>query len=407
MKQDRDKFLSFYKDSNFLRFSQFHFERDILRIASTMFMAEMELKTKGRASKISIPISSQTYRRINVEFLKKVLTDLFLIILLERIEINIIEIDDWKGRVFKKTPERNEHDAIILFSGGLDSYAGIEISKLNFKSLLGVFIAHNDQGRIIKIVNTIKPRIHSIIKTIYAPPMGSSGYSQLRGFLYILSGAVYLNMSETNRIIVTECGPTMYQTLFSPFDSITYTTHPYVLKAAYDCLQILLGYEPQIIIPFENLTKAEIVAISGIKDFDKLHSCISQRFGDHDGTCFGCVIRRLACVVNEVRDVKYRKDFFKETQNQDNFLNLVQYSDDILTNYEKMPSFQKEKIEEFNKHDLFRRFALDNLAGVMLGVPENHFLYKKYVKSKEKTLEKRLDELWSNKIKPNFKRIIK
>lgn len=407
MKINRDEFLSFYKESNFLRYSQFYFERDILRIASRMFLAEMELKTKGKISKISIPISTQTYKRIDKDRLKGILTDLFLLILLERIEINIFEIDDWKGRVFKKGDEQGECDAVILFSGGLDSYAGMRISELNFKKLQGVFVAHNDQVRIIQIVNRIKPEVKSVIRTIYAPPMGSSGYSQLRGFLYILSGAVYLNLSKTNKIIVTECGPTMYQTLFSPYDSITYTTHPYVLTAAKECLQVLLGYEPQIIIPFENLTKAEIVAESGIEDFERLHSCISQRFGDHDGTCFGCVIRRLACIVNGVKDVKYNQDIFKDEVNQDNLLNLLQYSEDIINSYDRMPSFQKEKIEEFNKYDLFRRFALDNLAGLMMGVSEKHYLYKKYIKLKERLLERRLDEIWAKKIKADYKKIIK
>jgi len=99
--------------------------------------------------------------------------------------------------------------------------------------------------------------------------MGSMGYSQLRGFLYILFAGAYANLCKADKILVTECGPTMYQPLFSPYDSITYTTHPYVLKAAKDVLDLLLDSKPKIIIPFEDLTKAEVISNSGITDYSK------------------------------------------------------------------------------------------------------------------------------------------
>jgi 7-cyano-7-deazaguanine synthase in queuosine biosynthesis len=405
MRNDFDKLLSFHKESNFLKFSQFYFERDILRIAATMFMAEMELKKKGRLERITIPLFTKTYQETEIKKLKQVLSELFLLILLEKVQIDITEFDDSKQRVFK-AQEIPPSEAVILFSGGLDSYAGIKLAERIYKQLLAVFVAHSDQGRIISIVNKQKAGIKSTIKTVYAPPMGSSGYSQLRGFLYILSGAVYVNLCKTNQIIVTECGPTMYQTLFSPFDSITYTTHPYVLKAVKECINILFRREVKIVIPFENLTKAEVVAASDIKDFSAAHSCISQRFGNHDGTCFGCVVKRMASTVNDVKDVRYTHDMFDGATNQDNLLQLLQFSEDVLTNYKNMPLFQKEKIEEFGKQDLFRRFALDNFAAVMFSVEKHHPLYKKYVQKREKILDKRVTQIWDKELKPNFKKVV-
>ena len=297
-------------------------------------------------------------------------------------------------------------DAIILFSGGLDSYAGVKILESQYNQLLGIFVAHNDQPRIIKIVDNIKPLLNTEVKTIYAPSMGATGYSQLRGFLYILTGAIFLNLCGTNKLLVTECGPTMYQPMFSPYDSITYTTHPYVLKAAKDTLEILLGRTPEIIIPFEDLTKAEIVKNSNIKDFSKTHSCISQRFGNHDGTCFGCVIKNLACLVAGVKDVKYNNDVFQEGANQDNLLNLLNFSYDILNDYNNTPNFQTDKIEEFGKQDLFIRYALDNLTGVMLGTNKKHELYKKFVIPNESLIKARIKEISRNLKKPNFNKYV-
>lgn len=405
MKKDRDKYFSFYKENRFLKYKQFFLERDILRVAFYLFEAEKKLKNDGFVDKITIPLSKQTFQRIDKDKLKEVLQELFLLILLEDVEIDLIEIEDIKGRVRKKAifPQK---EAVILFSAGVDSYSGIKVAENYYKQLLGLFVAHNDQARVIRIVEAIKPLISTEIRTLYAPPMGLAGYSQLRGFLYILSGGVYLNLCKTDKIIVTECGPTMYQPLFSPFDSITYTTHPYVLKVAKDALTILLGFEPKIIIPFEDLTKAEVISSSGIKDFSATHSCISQRFGDHDGTCFGCVIKKLACQVTGVKDVKYNKNVFNGNANQDNLLNLLNFSDDLLNNYKTTPAFQKEKIEEFSKQDLFERYALDNLAGLMLGIEKQHELYKKFVNSNQKLFEGRITQVRRKPKAPDFNRMV-
>lgn len=404
MKIERDKLFSFYKESNFLRYKQFYLERDILRIAFSLFEAEKRLKKNGSVSGITVFLSRQTFRRINVGKLKGVLQELFLLILLEDVNIDIKEVDDIKGRVKKKAtfPEK---EAIILFSAGVDSYSGIKIAEKKYKNLLGLFVAHNDQCWIIKIVGEMKSLIDTEIRTLYAPGMSSLGYSQLRGFVYILSAGVYANLCKADKILVTECGPTMYQPLFSPYDSITYTTHPYVLKAAKDILDILLEVKPKIIIPFEDLTKAEVVSNSGIGDFSVTHSCISQRFGDHDGTCFGCVIKKLACMVSGVKDVAYNKDMFVEDSNQDNLMNALTFSSDLLNGYDNMPAFETEKIDEFQKHDLFQRYALDNLAGLMLGTEKQNPLYKKFIGMKE-ILDERITQVRGNHKKPDFSKYV-
>ncbi|MBU2503536.1 MAG: hypothetical protein KJ879_00580 [Nanoarchaeota archaeon] len=404
MKKDRDKYFSYYKESNFLRYKQFYLERDILRIAFSMFDAEKILKKNGSIDNIPILLSKQTFNRIDVGKLKQILEELFLLIMLEDVAVEIKDTYDIKGRVRKRVvfPKK---EAIVLFSAGVDSYSGIKIAENQYKDLLGLFVAHNDQPRIIRIVENMKPFLNTEIRTLYAPGMGSMGYSQLRGLLYILFAGAYANLCKADKILVTECGPTMYQPLFSPYDSITYTTHPYVLKAAKDVLDLLLDFKPKIIIPFEDLTKAEVISNSAIKDYSTTHSCVSQRFGNHDGTCFGCVIKKLACLVSGVKDVKYNKNVFDENANQDNLLNLLVYSDDLINNYENMPSFQKEKIEEFNKKDLFQRYALDNLAGLMLGVDKKHLLYKRFI-SREDILNERISQVKENRKKPDFNKCI-
>jgi len=405
MKKARDKHLSYYKESNFLRYKQFHLERDLLRIAYSLFEAEKELKVKGYVDNIEILLSKESIGRVDVVKLKAILEELFLLILLEDVNVIIQEVDDIEGRV-RKEANFPKKEAIILFSAGVDSYSGVKISEKRFKSLLGLFIAHNDQTRIIEIVEKMKHSISTEIRTIYAPGMSSMSYSQLRGFVYILAAGVYANLCQSRKILVTECGPTMYQPIFSPYDEITYTTHPYVLKAAKDVLHLFLSPNPEIIIPFEDLTKAEVIANAGTDDFRETHSCITQRFGDHDGTCFGCVIKKLACIVSGAKDVMYKQDVFDDKSKQDNLLNILEFSAGLLNGYDKMPAFETEKIFEFNKFNLFQRFALDNLAGLMIGADKRNILVHKFV-HKKRLLQNRIMQVRKISKRPNFSNVVR
>ena len=404
LKSERDRFFSYYKEANFLRFKQFDLERDILGIAYTLFDAEKRIKQGEKIDKLNIYISSDTYERIDNIKLKNLLRELILLILLEDIKIKILPIDDFRGRV-KKEIGFPKKEAVILFSAGVDSYAGVKIAEKIYPQLIGLFVAHNDQPRIINIVDNIRHSITTEIRTLYAPGMGSQGYSQLRGFLYVLSAGAYCNLCQADNILVTECGPTMYQPMFSPYDSITYTTHPYVLRAAKEVLDILLPKKVNLIIPFEDLTKAEVITNSGIMDFSRTHSCVSQRFGNHDGSCFGCVIKRIACLVSGVKDVSYKKDIFDDKVYFDNLAHLLAFSCDLLNNFEGMPNFETEKILEFGKEDLFHRFALDNLAGFMIGTNKKHQLFKRYVKDPDE-LEVRLSHVRTDSKQPDFKKMV-
>jgi 7-cyano-7-deazaguanine synthase in queuosine biosynthesis len=396
----RDTDLPFRGDSLFLRQQSFSLERDIVRIAFRLFDAEKRFKDRGTMGRIIIPISEDTLERIDAKALKAILRDLLLLILLEKPAIEIKRIDDRCD-----TPKREfrfpKKDAIVLFSAGVDSYCGIRMAERRYKRLLGLFVAHNDQKRIIHIANQMKRGIKTPIHTMHAPGMGSTGYSQLRGFLYVLCAGVYASVCRAREILVTECGPTMYQPMFSTYDSITYTTHPYVMKAAQDVLNLLLPTKVSIVIPFEDLTKAEVISSSGIKDFSMTHSCISQMFGNHEGSCFGCVVRRLACLVSGVRDADYVRDVLNPHANQDNLLNLLVFSTDLMHDPDAMPALQTEKIREFGKEDLFHRYALDNLAGLMLGVSKKHPLRRRFV-SGEAVLRERIRNVREKVKRPDF-----
>jgi len=355
---------SYYKEMRIFDYEVNRKARDILSIANGMFKLEKVIKSR-RVNEVRI----ERFLKSHDNEIKKLFSELVSYVLLQDIDIKFIH-SKTKLRTEKITNPINGNKAIVLFSGGIDSFSGIFWAKEYYKNIEGLFCAHSDQGWSIHIVNRLILNFLNPadiqLKKIKVPPIQKGGYSQLRGFLYILSAAAYMSISKANTLIITECGPTMYQPKFGIFDSVTMTTHPFVLNIAFKLIKLLLGRDIKIIVPFENMTKAEVIA--NIKYTDKLnmtHSCISQRFGTHDGTCYGCIIRRLGAIVAGVKDVQYnRNPLIDESANDDNLISVLMFSLDLLTSYAKMPLYQIENIESFNKRNLFKRFALDNIAAI-------------------------------------------
>jgi len=254
--------------------------------------------------------------------------------------------------------------------------------------------------------------------------MHSEGYSQLRGFFYVIAAAIYANLCQSKNIIIAECGPTMYQTRYSPFDSITMTTHPFIMSKTNLLCRLFFNKEFRLVLPFENLTKAEIVSLNPLPNiFPLTHSCIGTRWIDsgakgkkaNDGTCFGCVTRSLSLLTAGIKDATYeRNPLINSSAYQDHLINLLAFSTDLLLNYDEMDDFTKEIISDYDKFNLFRRFALDNIAAVHIlcnsGKTFNKNIkvfYDDVLKSiKIKELEQRIKDVRAQKYTPDFNKLV-
>jgi 7-cyano-7-deazaguanine synthase in queuosine biosynthesis len=339
-----------------------------LAVANAVFEIEKATRDKPIGKALLAAYGSKN-PRTDFPGLDSLIHDLLVFVLADDIEIG------FRRKKFKADSREEPSvfepvENLCLFSGGVDSYAGLLTAKRTLGAVEGIFCAHSDQSKMIHIVRHIQEatlaNIGVTLRKLNVPSIGARGYAQLRGFLYMVSAAAWMHVLQAHRLIVTECGPTMYQPSFSPLDSITMTTHPVVVRFSKYVIEVLLGREIEILLPFENLTKAEVMAISPEKDGLRLtHSCISQRFGKHDGTCYGCVIRRLAALASGVEDVTYdRNPIEDEAANDGNLFSLLAYCYDILTNYQGMESYEIETVEAYGKRDLFQRFALDNFAAL-------------------------------------------
>jgi len=382
-------------------------------VADGIFDVEKAFRMGDNIQQVTLPLYNATALGYDLKSLRGVLHDLLVFVLAEDIDLTLRNAKLEKP-FNKEAPSFNLSRTVCLFSGGVDSYAGILLAQEKIKNVVGVFAAHSDQARMIHIVRTIERKVLAKAKIdlheLRVPSVGSLGYAQLRGFLYIVGAAAWMNLLQAERLLVTECGPTMYQPKFSPFDSTTMTTHPVVMRFASKVIRILLQREIKIVTPFENLTKAEVFAVSPHKSgLRYTHSCISQRFGRHDGTCYGCVIRRLAGIAAGVDDVHYDKNPINDKHARaGNLMSLLAYSYDLLTNYADMDTFEIEMIEAYSKQDLFRRFALDNFAAIHRLIRKRHRvrapilqMYKSLVaRIGTKALDARLDDLKQAKFVP-------
>lgn len=409
-KERFDFTISRNKEMRLFKSEENRIARDILEIGVSLFELEKRLK-KQSIKEAEIERFVDTHYKI----LDKLLSDLVAFVLLEAINFKFVKSNIALSKTKKKI-NQNKPEAIVLFSGGIDSFSGIYWAKQFFKDIQGVFCAHSDQVWSIHIVNKI---IETILKSdnitinkVYVPSMTKGGYSQLRGFLYILSAGTYLKILNSDNLVISECGPTMYQPKLGLYDSVTMTTHPFVVESAFKVLKTLLEREIKFYLPFENMTKAEVIAFSHKSSFIKeTHSCISQRFGKHDGTCYGCIIRRLGAIVAGVEDSVYSKNpIIDPFANNDNLISLLLFSQSMLVDYKNMPFFQIENIEGYGKRDLFERFALDNFSAIYLLKRQNLKLTKVvntlYTDSiaiiGESKLEQRIEYVRNKKFKINI-----
>jgi 7-cyano-7-deazaguanine synthase in queuosine biosynthesis len=331
----------------------------------------VEVEKRARTEpidEVQIPLYGLSGLGYGAKRLATLLEDLFLYVLARQIEITFAARPVQQTLVTQQN--RDHFDAVCLFSGGVDSYCGILHATRHYRKVVGAFCAHSDQARVIRIVRSLQRRLkaHGVraVEELRVPALGARGYIQLRGFLYVVTAGSVLHASGATNLLVTEIGPTMFQPRFSLLDSITMTTHPEVLRLARECLNILLDRTIDIITPHSNMTKAEVMARcpdkSGLR---KTHSCISQRFGNHDGTCYGCVVRRLASTAADIEDTRYsRNPIWDESATGGNLMELLRFSTNLIANPQSLQEFQRQHISQFNVNELFRRFALDNLAAL-------------------------------------------
>ena len=340
-----------------------------LAISTAVFELEKALRQR-RIEQAVVSLTGGPYRPGDLARIAAVLRGVLQYTLVEDVEFSFSEVAPPPPKRIRTPFDLQPVRDVCLFSGGVDSYVGLWWATVHLNHVAPVFCAHSDQSWTIRLVGEIHEEVfrrrRTHLRQVYVPAISKQGYAQLRGLLYFVSAGAWMQLLGASRLIITEVGPTMYQPKFAPFDMVTLTTHPYVVGAAKAVLEILLQRSVEIVTPFANMTKAEVIALApAAHGIGMTHSCISQRFGTHDGTCYGCVVRRLGALAAGVDDVSYRRDPLLDAgASRGNLLALLRFSLDFLTGRQTMEEYEIGDILRFGKEELFQRFALDNLAAL-------------------------------------------
>lgn len=378
-------------------------------IANSLFMLEKKIKAEETRKTVSIDyycsLSNEQLKEISI-LLKNIVLD----VLCEDVNFKFTKKVLKKIKMRKKI-EFPKNETICLFSGGIDSTLGIRESKKKYGAILGLFVAHQDLGKVTSKVEKIRKSILEtesipLVKLI-APKMGQ-GYSQLRGFLYILYSAMMSRFVDASRIIVAECGATMYQPRFAPLDTITYTTHPNVLGISKRISEILLGKSLEIITPFEDFTKTEMMTLMQDDNLlAKTHSCITSRWDNNCGTCYACIARMVGSV-NLGLSINYFRSNVFERKDDEMLCSFTNFCLNLQLNPDEVDYWSLKTILKYEKQDLFNRVSQDfflclkKLADLKKLDSGYEIALNFYLKSKSNDLTMREKTLKNSKYLPDF-----
>lgn len=403
---------------------------DLADVAASLFLCE-GLKNRGELTLDDwIRFSVNRFDAWNRSEVKLLIQDILSFMVKARPSIRFKAAQRERRPRKREAPERKE--SVTLFSGGVDSLSGILNVQTGYGSTSGVFVNHGNISSIVENLQETTLGGHGInVFQVDIQRSRAAGIQQLRGFVYLVYGAIVARILETTKIFISESGPVMYQPLFIPTDLVTLTTHPTLILLSKELLRELYNIKFQFYEPFEDLTKAEVVSLCPEPDVIRsTNSCVTTRFAyssySHCGTCYGCLVRRLSCLVAGVMDAKYGRDVLVQDVNERSrggwrgrissssladLMLLLRFARDVLE--DELADYTASKIRQFNKEELFQRFALDIISGVYILYDKEKVGRNTYVKHfleecmrhkvvSRDMLENRVAEVREKKYKPNF-----
>ena len=225
--------------------------------------------------------------------------------------------------------------SVALFSGGLDSLAGIVWDHVQ-NGERSVLVSHRPapvtnkrQQNLVKILRARFPtwNVQHAPAWIHLDDERDKEYSQrTRSFLYLSLAAAVADCLGLERIKVFENGivslniPILGQTVGT---RLTRTTHPKFLKLTRELFETVFNRPLMIDAPFLFLTKGEVAAkLAEVGQADLIeastscsHTFLSTHAEPHCGICSQCIDRRLAIMAMDLEnhDHVYRYDMFRDS----------------------------------------------------------------------------------------------
>ncbi len=267
--------------------------------------------------------------------------------------VEFVSGDFWDFEFFGRSPRYewnrpllsnlfpDESPLICLYSGGLDSAAGLglQLVKTPERLVLPVTVKHQprQQPLVKSQFRHLKDRLGArieplIIKLVLKRPDGSKWSNReksqrSRAFLFAAAGAVASAVARQSSVEVFESGigslniPLMAGMVGS---KATKTCHPEFLRQMSHLVSLVVGREIAFRLPFYDQTKGEMVRElrrSGLADVALATvSCarypVGHSFFKQCGICPACIFRRQAMLIGEIDEPEgtYAFDLFGPTE---------------------------------------------------------------------------------------------
>ena len=223
-------------------------------------------------------------------------------------------------------------DEVILFSGGLDSFAGT-VEELVAHGKKVALVSHRSASKIVNaqkyLINELRRRfgaervLHVPVWAHLKGSLGKEATHRTRSFLFAALGAVTAKLLDRERIFFFENGvvslnlPLIAQVVGA---RATRATHPQALSGFRRVLSGVLGHPFNVSNPFAWMTKSEVIeriSQNGCNDLIRhARSCTRvhamTKLHTHCGQCSQCIDRRFAVLAakqeNEDPADAYRVD---------------------------------------------------------------------------------------------------
>lgn len=276
---------------------------DFQRLAYTAQLGEHSLGYRSGELKLWVnSISEYSKQRSTMETFFSSLLDKDITI---KFESNPSSVDHTQTSF--DTPNYN---FITMFSGGLDS-ASFTSQCLREKhpGILHHTITHdNPYG---KAKELFRKHFQSsgkfrLLSTRGENKIDNPMYLRTRGLIFLTNIQCLAAQLKTKKIVVPENGPFMINLRVSPRAEPTRTTNPQMLKDWTDVFNKITNSKLQIIMPYVENTKSEVIIKGGRSDLinDTWSCSYFQGLSKMCGMCNSCLVRILSCyAINEGEDI--------------------------------------------------------------------------------------------------------
>jgi len=385
-------------------------EQDLLTIAGSAYATDLAFKREALTN--AIRTLDLTIEVTNFGALKPHVRQI------ERC-LHFLSNDNWNLTLSAKsgTPEPTQDwpkakGAVLLFSGGLDSFAGSALLSEDDRNLILVsHITHNQvtarsqielYGRLRglgrKFIEHLPVRVYGRTHKDAPFPLDNEreDSQRTRSYLFLTLGALVARRKGIHNLLtMAENGQfaihlPLNPARIGPFS--THTAHPEFLKMAETLFRDVLGM-PNLVIqnPFVYHTKGEVVQTLPLGLRDAIPTAVScwrsSRLATqhHCGECVPCICRRIAVESNGLKFKEYERDLFQEKSldldhvdnGKRNLADLGEFIGHFSGRLSKNDAELSEAYPElFNSHfdrkkviDMYSRFAKE--ASVVLGRYKN------------------------------------